>query len=484
MKDTRISTRLAAGFGFMALLIGLIAGTALLKLQRVESAFDLVIEDRYDKIARLNDVKVNVNLIARALLDVLLATDPAEIQRGTEQVRAARARISDVVKALDPQITTEEGRRQMAALLAARSRFITLQDQMLQAAASQRDQDPRKMMATRVRPAQDEYFGRLDALIAFQQRLMKQAATDANGQIAGLRNVILGASALGLAAAVLLAWWIVRSIAAPLKRAVGVTRAVAAGDLSVEIATDAGRNEMGELQASLRDMQGSLARVVADVRRNAEQVATASTQIAQGNGDLSARTEEQASALQETAASMKQLASTVQQNAENAREGNALAVNASAVAVRGGEAVDRVVRRHHAGRGAGDPQRERPDGRDQRRQHRAERRRRAGRRGGAPDGPRDPAERGAGGGKRRGGRQPAGAGAPAGGRGCRVQDVGQRSATAGGPAAGYASRGASGERTHVAPRRLAARQPAPGTPRAVAAHRHGRRRVADVLIPE
>ena len=72
-------------------------------------------------------------------------------------------------------------------------------------------------------------------------------------------------------------------------------------------------------------------------------MATASMQIAQGNMELSARTEQQASALEETAASMAQLSATVKHNADNSVQARRLAETANDAALKGGEAVGRMV---------------------------------------------------------------------------------------------------------------------------------------------
>ena len=133
-----------------------------------------------------------------------------------------------------------------------------------------------------------------------------------------------------------------RSITRALGRAADSARAVAGGDLAVQIDVR-GRDEMSDLMHALRGMQDSLSRIVTEVRQNAESVATASAQIAMGNMDLSSRTEEQASALQQTAASMEQLGSAVHRNADNAQQANQLARDASAVAVKGNEVVGQVV---------------------------------------------------------------------------------------------------------------------------------------------
>jgi methyl-accepting chemotaxis protein-1 (serine sensor receptor) len=133
-----------------------------------------------------------------------------------------------------------------------------------------------------------------------------------------------------------------RSITRPLKRVAIQARAMAGGDLALEI-DSRGSDEIAEVFQALHHMQGSLSKVVLDVRHNSDSVAMASAQIAAGNLDLSTRTEQQASALQQTAASMEELSSTVRQTADNALQADQLAAGASQVAASGGEMVGRVI---------------------------------------------------------------------------------------------------------------------------------------------
>jgi len=123
--------------------------------------------------------------------------------------------------------------------------------------------------------------------------------------------------------------------------AVDITRRIAQGDLTVDIALKS--DDQSSLLYAIRSMRDSLSAIVGHVRTGSEGVASSSAEIAHGNNDLSARTEQQASALEETAASMEELSSTVKQNADNARQANQLAQSASTVAVKGGEVVAQVV---------------------------------------------------------------------------------------------------------------------------------------------
>ena len=168
--------------------------------------------------------------------------------------------------------------------------------------------------------------------------LAARAAADGQKAVLVSLGLMVLASGAGLFGGV----WASRAIVRPIRQAVEVAGAVAAGDLSHQIHVQ-GQDETAQLLVALQEMQTSLRTVVGHVRQSAEGVATASAEIVQGNNDLSSRTEAQASALQQAAASMEQLGSTVAQNAENAKQANQLAQGASTIAVRGGEVVGQVV---------------------------------------------------------------------------------------------------------------------------------------------
>ncbi|MEO6352607.1 MAG: cache domain-containing protein, partial [Burkholderiaceae bacterium] len=123
--------------------------------------------------------------------------------------------------------------------------------------------------------------------------------------------------------------------------AVGITRRIAQGDLTV--AVELKNNDQTSLLHAIKTMRDSIAAIVGQVRSGTDTIATASSQIAAGNMDLSSRTEQQASSLEETAASMEELTSTVKQNADNAHQANDLALSASQVAEKGGAVVAQVV---------------------------------------------------------------------------------------------------------------------------------------------
>jgi methyl-accepting chemotaxis protein len=342
LQDMKISTRLMLGFSSMGALIALLGAVALFKVAGISAEFEIVAVDRFPKVVQTNLVKQEVNEIARALRNLFIMTDPADLKAQYEEIAASDKVVSETLDKLDASISSEQGKARLASVHAARAAYKPVRDKVLEQLRAAKVDEARIGLLTDLRPLQLAYMRQLDQFIQLQETLMVESDAAAKAAVASTRWTVGALVAAAFVLGTLLALWIVRSTTRPLNQAVRVARAVAEGDLAMEFAAD-GRNETGLLLGALHDMKVRLAEIVGGVREGSEGVATASAQIAQGNNDLSARTEEQASALEETAASMEQLSSTVKQNADNARQANQLAQGASAVAIKGSEVVGQVV---------------------------------------------------------------------------------------------------------------------------------------------
>jgi methyl-accepting chemotaxis protein len=342
LSDMKISARLILGFAIMGFLIMALGAVALWRSGAIQDDFRTVTDQRIPRVAMLNEVKGQLNQIAIGMRNIALVDDAAEQKRQQGAVLAARQKIGELLARLKADISTTRGKELLGTIEAQRVRYIEAQNHYMALVSEGNVAGARAYLLTEVRPVLDTYFGAVDALIAFQSDLLDEAVKNAQADVLAIQNAVWLSVVLGLVVAGVLATWIIRAITVPLQRAVDVARAVAAGDLGVQMQAQ-GRNETAQLLHALQQMLQGLRAVVSQVRSGSEGVASASSQIAQANNDLSARTEQQASALQQTAASMEQLNSTVRQNADNARQANQLALSATTVAERGGSVVGQVV---------------------------------------------------------------------------------------------------------------------------------------------
>ena len=153
----------------------------------------------------------------------------------------------------------------------------------------------------------------------------------------GMGSVMFGVLLMGG-----IGWRTVAQIRGMLGTALGVTKAIAGGNLANNIQVES-KDEVGEILDSLSTMEHELSGVIEEVRSSAESVRGAAEKIAAGTDDLSQRTQEQAASIEETASSMEQMTSTVKNNAENAEQASQLAKGNRERAEEGGRVVEQAV---------------------------------------------------------------------------------------------------------------------------------------------
>ncbi|MGX7001312.1 methyl-accepting chemotaxis protein [Caballeronia sp. KNU42] len=155
------------------------------------------------------------------------------------------------------------------------------------------------------------------------------------------RFLLIGLIVIAAFVAVLLVA-VARLVGRPLAQLTQASERIAAGDLSVRLATTR-EDDIGRLMIAIDGIATGLARIVTQVRSASADMSDGTGRMAAGSSDISLRIATQASSLEETAASMEQITSTVQQNAANTAQADQLVASASDAARAGGEAVGRVV---------------------------------------------------------------------------------------------------------------------------------------------
>ncbi|MDR7376511.1 methyl-accepting chemotaxis protein [Rhodoferax ferrireducens] len=341
-NDLKIGTRLGLGIALSASLMAGMVWVGASNMGAIKNMLDTATNDRMPKIIAGKEIKDNIRVRAILVRNMVLLEDAAEIKKLADQLAETRANYTKLNSTLQDTITSPQGKTALTKMQVAIAAMKDPVDQAVKLATANNNAEATQLLLSTVAPLQATATNAADEFVQVMISNGQVAQTNAHAAYNSALALLIG---LGLAAIALLCalgWLLVRSITRPLNLAVDVSRAVAAGDLSLQFNAE-GKNETAQLLLALKAMQTSLAQVVGNVRQNAEGVATASAQISQGNNDLSARTEQQASALEETAASMEELSSTVKQNADNARQANQLAQSASTVAIRGGDVVGQVV---------------------------------------------------------------------------------------------------------------------------------------------
>ncbi|MDQ6648072.1 MAG: methyl-accepting chemotaxis protein [Pseudomonadota bacterium] len=291
----------------------------------------------------------NINQAARGSLNNFIALSEAAFHKGDKSivtqkladVAQTEAADAKIIKALAQSAMSPVVKKQWAAFQSARedvsSSMVEIKDSLGQA-----NDDTNALLYSNVLPNVSIMSSEMSKLIALQVDESRQRYESALTSYQRIRIMTFAALGAGMLLAILMAFFLIRSIVGTLNRAVRVANAIAEGHLGHEIRTRR-KDELGRLMEAFRIMDDRLTLTVGEVRRGSDAVSTAAQQMAHGNDDLSQRTQEQASSLEETASSMEQMTSTVKQNAENASHANQLARGAREQAEHGGEVAGRAI---------------------------------------------------------------------------------------------------------------------------------------------
>jgi methyl-accepting chemotaxis protein len=341
-KNLKIGTRLAGAFGAMLVLLTLIVGIAVANLGRLDEEVVNMVEDKFPKTVLANDIIDAVNTISRAIRNMLLETDQAKIDKEAERVAEQRKVVAEKLAELEKTITSEKGKEKLRIMMETRAVFVGQIDQFLGLMKSGKHDEAKTLLLGEIRTSNRVYLEKINDLIAFQTELMHKAGEDAEATYRSARALIIGLSVGALAIAVLLAFWITRGITVPLAKSVQAAQALAEGDLTLRIDSDA-KDETGQLMNAMGRMVEKLSRIIGEVHGSADNLASASAQVSATAQSLSQASSEQAASVEETTASVEQMSASINQNAENSKVTDGIASKAAKEAGEGGEAVKQTV---------------------------------------------------------------------------------------------------------------------------------------------
>ncbi|MEO6279827.1 methyl-accepting chemotaxis protein [Roseateles sp.] len=342
LTQLRIGQRLAVSFGLLIVLLIAIGFFGANNASRLAGDLDRTANSSLVKIGAANVLESQINIISRAVRDLLLLDTAGAIKK-------QKTAIADALKESDKQLNELEAaaaegseKSVVTEVRDQKVKFLTALEKFQKIQADGSPDEARESLITDLRPAQAALQKGLKDLVDMQFSSAKALATS-GGELAR-RSVMLTVLLVAVAAAIGIGGGVVisRSIVAPARRAQAAAEAIRDGDLTQDIQVE-GRDELSQMLQAMKDMQTALSGVVRDVSTAASEVAQNSGTIADSNANLADRTNRSAASLQNTAASVEEIASTLKGASDLTRRAAGIAITARQAASNGGAVVSKVV---------------------------------------------------------------------------------------------------------------------------------------------
>ncbi|HRW23826.1 MAG TPA: methyl-accepting chemotaxis protein [Spirochaetia bacterium] len=265
LKNLKVGARLALSFGLMIVLIVVIALMSIMRLNELNDAVNILVHDRYVKVAQVNAAIDQVNIIARALRNMILwGRNLDEVRKEDARILEARAKTGEIIDALTTAITSEEGKRRLAAMNAKRQVYIATQNRIMELAKvgePETDAQATDLLLGDYRTEQSDYIASWESLREFQDALAKDDADKTEATTTQAIVIVIGIAVAAIVIALLLALLITRSIVKPLGDCINAAVKLAKGEMDTEFNIE-GKDELSALQREMKTMTGIIESLV------------------------------------------------------------------------------------------------------------------------------------------------------------------------------------------------------------------------------
>ena len=279
MKNLKVGTRLGLGTAALLVLLVALGATAAWQTSRINDLTNDVIGDRWVKVKLANQIIESVNANGRQMVALIDMKDRPSMERLVAGMGEESKRLSKIYENVEKILNTAEGKALFKAAMETRKPYVESRRVATDLALAGKRADAIAKFVDETMPLQAKYIAAIDKLVAFQSAFMDRAQGQINDIYAESRTIILSICAAAVLLAVIGAYFLARGITRPLREAVVVAEALAAGrlDMSIDVRST---DETGQLLCAMKLMVGKLTQVIEGQR---------SVVAAANRGDFAAR---------------------------------------------------------------------------------------------------------------------------------------------------------------------------------------------------
>ena len=246
-----IAARLAYGFGFLIVLMGVLTWTAVSEINRLDGNLTQINEVN----SRLQRFAINfrgsVHDRAIAIRDVVLVEDAVERRAAIDLIAELAASYAENERAMEALVAQVDASPQERAILAdiaaIQSRTNPLVAEIIRLQQAGEGDEARAILLEQVSGLFTDWLAAINRFIDFQEAANQRIGADVNAAASGFQTTalvaLLVAAGLAIAAAILVG----RSITVPASRLTAVMQRLAAGDNDVAIPGAERRDEIGDM---------------------------------------------------------------------------------------------------------------------------------------------------------------------------------------------------------------------------------------------
>jgi methyl-accepting chemotaxis protein len=262
-KNMKIGMRLGLGFGLILVLLVVMGIFSIFQMASISDKVDKVSNDLFPKTISCNNIIDEINIVARALRNMALVTDPSKVSEEDLRIDEAAKIITAELKKLEETITSVEGKKLLTAASDARADYVPVQTEIRKLLKENKKDIAVSLLLGKFRDLQNVYMKAVNELITFQSDLTKKYGQEGLTAAQTSELIIIILSILILLIGIIAAIIITKSITGPVSKCIEIADKVAAGNTDLTININS-KDETGQLLGSLNKMVESIKKLVSD----------------------------------------------------------------------------------------------------------------------------------------------------------------------------------------------------------------------------
>ena len=110
LNNLKIGTRLSCSFGILLVLLMLVGGYTIKEIRNLNGNISLLVNDRMVKVEQANKLINQINIVARAVRNLIIDDDKNRDAEEVQRIAEARKIAGGILKDFDNTIKQEKGR--------------------------------------------------------------------------------------------------------------------------------------------------------------------------------------------------------------------------------------------------------------------------------------------------------------------------------------------------------------------------------------
>ena len=303
MKNMKLATKLAGGFGIILIALIIVGTTGFVKITGVQTVVSDLSDTHIPLLNVVSTIDVSATEQELAATQYAIHKDEEFILKFKEFDKLVDNKFEEV-KALvmgDQELVDEGWLEPIEKMAVQHDVFVKSCNALIEAIKGDKPKVVWDPLADDVTKQSEALMEHIDGFLDMNDKESKSVSTFANNSAASARWIIGTVACIAVIIGILLAFFITRSITKPINR------------------------------------------IIAGLNEGADQVASASGQVSSASQSLAEGSSEQAASIEETSSSLEEMSSMTKQNAENAHQADGLMKETNQVVGQANESMSELT---------------------------------------------------------------------------------------------------------------------------------------------